>query len=122
MARRVLLLALLICGCGTSVSYTPLRAYPRGPRRSPEAVDVYVSGPPTEPHIDVGILEAEQESDLSLDGTQEMLAALRKAAARAGCDALFVKGIGSNAQAGLLITDHPSSVKTITGTCIRYTD
>ena len=122
MARKILLLALLICGCGTSVSYTSLRAYPRGPRRSPEAVDVYVSSPPTEPHVDVGILEAEQESELSLDGTREMLAALRKAAARAGCDALFVKGMGSNAQGALLITDHPSSVKTITGTCIRYTD
>jgi hypothetical protein len=122
MARRLLLLALLVCGCGTSVSYTPLRAYHRGPRRSPEAVDVYLSSPPTEPHVDVGLLEAEQESDLSLDGTKEMLTALRNAAARAGCDAMFVKGVGSNAEAGLLITDHPSSVKTITATCIRYTD
>lgn len=122
MARKILLLALLICGCGTSVSYTPLRPYPRGPQRSPEAVDVYMSGPPTEPHVDVGILEAEQDSDLSVDGTKEMLAALREAAARAGCDALFVKGIGSSTHATLLITDHPSSVKTITGTCIRYTD
>lgn len=122
MTRKILLLALLMWGCGTSVSYTPLRAYPRGPRRSPEAVDLYVSGPPTEPHVDVGILEAEQESDLSLDGTQEMLAELRKAAARAGCDALYVKGIGSTTHATLLVTDHPSSVKTITGTCIRYTD
>jgi hypothetical protein len=122
MPRKVLLLALLICGCGTSVTYTPLRAYPRGTRHSPEAVDVYMSGPPTEPHVDVGILEAEQESELSLDDTKEMLAELRKAAARAGCDALYVKGIGSNAQAALLITDHPSSVKTITGTCIRHTD
>jgi len=76
-----------MCGCGTSVSYTPLRAYHRGPRRSPEAVDLFVSEPPTQPHVGVGILQAEQESDLSLDGT-----------------------------------DHPTSVKTITATCIRYTD
>jgi hypothetical protein len=81
-----------------------------------------MSGPPTEAHVDVGILEAEQESDLSLDGTKEMLAALRRAAARAGCDAMFVKGIGSDTQAFLGITDHPTSVKTITATCIRYTD
>src|SRR5260221_5440123 len=111
MARKILLLALLMCGCGTSVSYTPLRAYQRGPRRSPEAVDLYVSEPPTQPHVDVGILQAEQESDLSLDGTPEMLAALRKAAARAGCDALFVKGFGSDTQAFLgPLTDHPTSV------------
>ena len=122
MTRKILLLALLVCGCGTSVSYTSLRPYPRGPRRSPNDVDLYMSGPPTQPHVDVGILEAEQESDLSLDGTKEMLTALRKAAARTGCDALFVKGIGSDTQAFLGITDHPSSVKTITATCIRYTD
>jgi hypothetical protein len=122
MARKLLLLALLTCGCGTSVEYTPLRAYKHGPRRSPDAVEVYLSGPPTQPYIDVGVLEAKQESDLSLDGTREMLAVLRKAAGRAGCDAIFVKGIGSNAEAGLLITDHSSSVKTINATCIRYTD
>src|SRR4051812_39630896 len=101
MARKILLLALLVCGCGTSVSYTPLRAYHRGPPRSADAVDVYLSSPPSEPHVDVGILEAEQESDLSLDGTKEMVAALRRAAARAGCDAMFVKGIGSDTQASL---------------------
>jgi hypothetical protein len=33
-----------------------------------------------------------------------------------------VKGIGSDTQAFLGITDHPTSVKTITATCIRYTD
>ena len=122
MTRKILLLALLVCGCGTSVSYTPLRTYHRGPRRSPEAVDLYMSSPPTEPHVDVGILEAEQDSDLSVDGTMVLRAALRPAPARAGCDAMFVKGIGSDTQAFLGITDHPSSVKTITATCIRYTD
>ena len=51
------------------------------------------------------------------------MAAMREAAARVGCDAIFVKGIGSNTDR--FIADHRlalSSTKTVTATCIRYTD
>ena len=121
MPRKLLILALLVCGCGTYVNYTPLRRVARGEPRSPQSVDVYLTSPPTEPHVDVGILEAEQESDLSLDDTREMLIALRKEAGRRGCDAIFVKGFGTNTSGGVFTTA-VSSTKTITATCIHYTE
>ena len=115
-------IGLLASGCGTYVTFTPLNTAAAGPRRSADEVDVYLSGPPERRHRDVGLLEAEQESDLSLDDTRDMLKKLRERAGAHGCDAIFVKGVGSNTHATLGITDHPSSTKAITATCICYTD
>jgi hypothetical protein len=114
--------ALLTGGCGTYINFTPLDPSAAGPRRSAKSVDVFLSAPPARAHRDVGLLEAEQESDLSLDDTRDMLAKLRESAGRHGCDAIFVKGVGSNAGSALGFTDHSSSTKTITATCISYTD
>jgi hypothetical protein len=120
MPRKLLLLALLVCGCGTLVTYTSVLPVATVAPCRPEDVDVFLSSPPTDPHIDVGILEAKQESDLSMDDTGQMLKALRREAARHGCDAMFVKGFGSDTRQALLV-DAATSVKTITATCIRYT-
>ena len=114
--------ALLMGGCGTAINFTPLDSSAAGPSRPAKSVEVFLTDPPARAHRDVGLLEAEQESDLSLDDTREMLAKLRERAGRHGCDAIFVKGVGSNAGAGLGFTDHASSTKTITATCISYTD
>ena len=111
---------LIVCGCGTDVQYTALVRTPRAAARSPESVKVYLSGPPKRPHRDVGILEAEQMSEFSGDDTRDMIWKMRETAARVGCDAIFVKGVGSNAHGFLGVTDTPSSTKTVTATCIRY--
>ncbi|HEY5447578.1 MAG TPA: hypothetical protein VIQ54_02470 [Polyangia bacterium] len=112
-------IATLVSGCGTVVTYTPLlgNAYTVS-SRPPESVDIYLSEPPTRPHQDVGLLEAEQESEMSVDGTKEMLAEVRRQAARHGCDAIFIKRVGSDAKSFL---DSNWAVKAITATCIRYT-
>jgi hypothetical protein len=108
--------------CGTSVRYTPLyRTRVIEPRPASE-VDVFLSEPPRRPHRDVGLLEAEQESEFSDDGTREMLAELRKVAGDRGCDAIFVKGLGSNAKSVLWISDTTTSTKTVTASCIEYRD
>ncbi|HXU02826.1 MAG TPA: hypothetical protein VN903_17795 [Polyangia bacterium] len=111
----------LVCGCGTVVSYTPLQdnAYIVGSRPA-ESVDVFLTAPPTRPHRDVGLLEAKQESEWSADETKEMLVELRKEAAHHGCDAIFVKSVGSDAQSSPLASG-TWAVKAITATCIRYT-
>jgi hypothetical protein len=123
MSRKILLLALLACGCGTLVSYTPVADI--GDDAEPKAgseVDVYMSGPPDRPYRDVGLLEAEQESDLSLDDTPEMLRKLRARAGVLGCDAIYLKGVGSKAEPRAVIDFHNTdSVKTLAATCIRYT-
>jgi hypothetical protein len=115
-------IGVLASGCGTYVSFTPLNSAAAGPTRSANEVDVYLTAPPQRRHRDVGLLEAEQESDLSLDDTRDMLKKLRERAGAHGCDAIFVKGVGSNTHATLGISDHASSTKTITATCICYTD
>lgn len=113
---------LLVGGCGTTVTFTRIGYTYSAPKQSPGDVDVYLSEPPQRRHRDVGLLEAEQQSDMSLDDTRAMLGKLREEAARYGCDAIFVKGVGANTGATLGLSDHPSSTKTITATCIGYTD
>ena len=111
---------LILCGCGTDVQYTALARTPRTAGRPPESVKVYLSGPPKRPHRDVGLLEAEQMSEFSWDDSRDMIRKMRETAARVGCDAIFVKGIGSNTDRFLGVTDTPTSTKTMTATCIRY--
>ena len=113
-------IALIVGGCGTDVQYTALVRTPREAGRSPESVKVFLSSPPKRPHRDVGILEAQQMSEFSWDDSRDMIRKMRETAAQVGCDAIFVKGIGSNTDRFLGVTDSPSSTKTMTATCIRY--
>jgi hypothetical protein len=114
------MLASLVCGCGTAITFTPLNGGGAvGQSRPAESVDVFLTEPPARGHRDVGLLEARQESDLSADDTASMLRQLREAAGRAGCDAMFVKNVGSNAQYSAL-AGTTTSVKAITATCLRY--
>src|SRR6478752_1789180 len=117
-STMALLITLLVGGCGTTVTFTRIGDTFHAPKQSPGDVDVYLSEHPQRRHRDVGLLEAEQQSDMSLDDTREMLIKLREEAARCGCDAIFVKGVGSTTGATLGISDHPSSTTTITATCI----
>jgi hypothetical protein len=123
-AAGLLTIALLTCGCGSTVRYTPVvRSAGLHRGRPVQSVDVYLSGPPTRPHRDLGLLEAKQESDLSLDGTRAMLHKLRARAARIGCDAISLNSVGSRTAPALAVDiSHASSVKTVTATCIRYLD
>jgi hypothetical protein len=123
MRRTLLLLGLLVCGCGTTISYTPIASMGDDAEARPASeVDVYLSGPPDRPYRDVGLLEAEQTTDLSLDDTREMLRKLRREAGALGCDAIYLKGAGSRAEplAGIDFR-YTDSVKTLTAACIRYT-
>jgi hypothetical protein len=125
MARNLLIVswALLLGGCGTAISYTPVADIgdDAEPKKGSE-VDVYMSGPPDRPYRDVGLFEAEQETDFSLDDTREMLRKLRRKAGALGCDAIYVNGVGSKAApiAGVDFR-YTDSVKTLAATCIRYT-
>jgi hypothetical protein len=123
MPRKILILALLLGGCGTAISYTPVADIgdDAEPKHGSE-VDVYMSGPPDRPYRDVGLLEAEQETDLSLDDTREMLRKLRRKAGAIGCDAIYLNAVGSKAapMAGFDFR-YTDSVKTLAATCIRYT-
>jgi hypothetical protein len=123
MPRTILILVLLVSGCGTAITYTPVADIgdDAEPKTASE-VDVYMSGPPDRPYRDVGLFEAEQETDLSLDDTREMLRKLRRKAGALGCDAIYVKGVGSNPESVFALSFRESaSVKAVSATCIRYT-
>jgi hypothetical protein len=95
---RCLALSLLLCGsalvgCGTRVDYTPLRAPTCAMTpHAPEQVEVFLTQKPSRPYVEVGLLEARQESTMSLDGQSGIIAELREEAAELGCDGLIVTG------------------------------
>ena len=113
---------LLLCGCGTTVRYTALERAPRQLYKRPaEEVAVFLSAPPRRPHRSLGLLEAEQTTELSVHETRDMLRELRQSAGQLGCDAIYVKDIGSRGQTSVVTFElNGASVKTIAATCIVY--
>ncbi len=120
--RSFTLIAFLAAGCGTAISTTTINPAPRPLRPRPaETVQIFSSGPPQRPYIDVALLEAEQETGFSFDNTPEMLSHLRVRAAQMGCDGIVLGGV---THAGDVVasvaTDASASKKGITATCIVY--
>jgi hypothetical protein len=84
-------LALVVAGCGTTVTSTMINASPKPlVPRAPESVEVFTSGPPQRPYVDVAYLEAEQTTDMSIDGTGAFITKLRRHAAEMGCDGVVL--------------------------------
>ena len=121
MHRSIYVIAGLAMSCGTSVSFIPLNE-PPGPRASkpPEAVEVLTAGPPNRPYVEVGLLEARQDSAYSLDGSARIIAEMRERAAELGCDALVVTGSSDIVQPDFL-SDTVDTLRGYRGTCIVYT-
>ena len=89
----------VLAGCGTRVDYTPLRAGGAMRPRPASQVEVFLTQKPPRPYVEVGLLEARQESTLSLDGQSGIIEELREEAAEIGCDGLIVTG-GANETTG----------------------
>ncbi len=110
---------LLLAACGSTIRTTEINPapHPLG-ARPPETVEVFTSGPPARPHVDVSFLEIQQESKLSIDDTRELIAKLRIEAAARGCEGLVIGGVTHEPTGG----DQTTSLKGMTATCIVYTD
>ncbi len=123
---KTLLALLVAAGCGTSIHHTHLNPSPVVMTPRPAmAVELYTSGAPARPHVDVLLLEAEESSSFSMDKTAEMLGKLRERAGALGCDAIVIGGMSSR-DPGLRdkeswLVDSPKGRKGIFGTCIVYT-
>ena len=124
-----LLLALLlaVAACGTSLRETVINPAPRPMApRPPETVEMFTSGAPARPHVDVAFFEAEEASSFSTAETADMMNKLRKRAADRGCDAIVVGGLSSRDpgmhDAETFLVDNPKGRKGIYGTCIVYTE
>ncbi len=115
------IVALGLSGCGTSISETPLNS-PPGPMtpRDPSKVEVFTT-PPSQPFIEVAMLEAQQQSNYSTDGSTQIVAKLRAYAANRGCDAIIING-SNNAVVGD-VAGGSGDITTLKGyraTCIVY--
>jgi hypothetical protein len=117
--RLVPVFATLLSACtATTVNYSPLNPSPRAlAPRPPSSIDVFASGPPDRPHVDVGMITVE-EGDVGESSPQELLALLRQNAARQGCDALVVSPPSSKTDSDLLAYTH--SRRIYSGTCVVY--
>ena len=88
-----------LAGCGIGVKHTWLNEPPRlMVSRPPESVEVYASGPPSAPHVDVALLEAGEE-EFAASTLDRLVHALRMRAAQLGCDAICIGGATSRTSA-----------------------
>jgi hypothetical protein len=127
--KRVLPVIVMLVGCGTSVRTTmvasPLQASPRPlAPRTVESVEMFLSGPPQRPYVDLALLEGEQTSSFSMHETPQILGAVRERAAQLGCDGIVFRGV-TNRMPGLgdaetLINDEPKERKGLVAVCIVY--
>jgi hypothetical protein len=113
---------LLLTACGSTIRATEINQAPRPlTARAPEQVEVFTSGPPARPHIDLTFYEVQQE-EYSADDTREFIDLARVEAARKGCDGLVIGGITHEPTATLSDSNTVTSRKGLTATCIVYTD
>jgi hypothetical protein len=118
-----LLLMLALAGCGTTVTAHMINPPPQPMRPRPaQEVQLFTSAPPARPYVDVAYLEAEQQSEMSFDDTQQFFTKLRERAGEMGCDAVVI-GSPKNRQVGSLLSDNGrASVDGLTATCIVYVE
>jgi hypothetical protein len=115
---RSLALVCCLAACGTTVQYTPTNAPPRPMRaRPPGTVELFTSSKPDRPFVEVGILEAQQSSKYSTDRMPEIIAELRKEAAKIGCDAIMMTGAADQVTGDEKVT---TTLKGYRGTCIMW--
>jgi len=55
-------------------------------------VQVLTGNPPTEPHVDVALLEVEQQEGSERQAGDDLVQRLRERAAEIGCDAVYIRG------------------------------
>jgi hypothetical protein len=73
----------LLVACGPSISVTPLNPSPRPfTPRNPMAVEIYTTGLPQRPYVEVAALSAKGGK------AEEHVPAMREEAGKMGCDAL----------------------------------
>jgi hypothetical protein len=109
-------------GCSTEALYvTPLRQSPRPlVARSPERVEIFASGPPRRPYIDLALLEAAEDAGKGA-GSGRLIFQLRARAAQQGCDALVLAAPSPRIDAATAnLTGVVLDRNALSATCIVY--
>jgi hypothetical protein len=124
LITRAILLGVIATGaaaCGTTTSYSPTNPSPRAMQpRAPEQVYVYTTALPQVPFVEVGIIVSRQSSTMSVHRMPEILAAMRKEAARLGCDGLIINGVNNTVDNSLNDVSFNSTREGFWGVCIMY--
>jgi hypothetical protein len=114
-----LAIAMCAAGCGTSLQYAETNHPPRPMRPRPAAdVEVFTSKPPEQPYVEVGIIEAQQQSGWSLDDMPAIVTKLREFAAQHGCDGVVMAGNNDRVVGDNKTT---TTLKGYRATCIVFT-
>jgi hypothetical protein len=124
MRYSVVIILSTMCGCaGTSLAYTAIRESPVPLRSRPAAqVEVFMTKPPERPHVELGIVESQQEPG-STDDAPDVIAKMRALAGQHGCDALVIIGRNDATSETMLAPGGGSRVYTLSGyraSCIAY--
>jgi hypothetical protein len=114
-----LVLLVSLGGCAeTELTYTPLNVPPHDLKaRRPDQIQVFSSGPPERPHVDVGLISVQQGEGNETPAS--LIAILRQNGAERGCDALLLAPPGSTTTATGL-TYFGGSYQVYSATCIVY--
>jgi hypothetical protein len=118
----VFVLVLSSVGCGTALNYIPTREPPHTLQaRSASGVEVFMTGAPGRPYVELGMIEAQQEG-WSRDGAADIVAKMREFAGERGCDALVI--FSSNDAVVSSTGENPSvsTLKGYRGSCLAYVD
>ncbi len=122
MKRLVSLL--LVAACGTTITAIPTNRPQRVMQpRDPMSVEMFTSGIPQRPYVEVAYLESQQESDMSFDGAPTVLMKMREEAGKIGCDGLIIGG-ANDAVVGSTFRGNGSTttLRGYRGTCIQWSD
>ena len=111
--------ALLLFGCASSVTATPIHHPPRPlVSRDPDSVLVLASEPPSEPHVDIALLQVDQYEAHDPHGMAELIQRLREKAAELGCDAVYLENTAQHRGDDVLF-DHDS--RQLLARCVVFT-
>jgi hypothetical protein len=121
MKTALPLIALLLVGCAETGGFHPTNPSPRIlVPRAVDQVQVFSTGFPTRPFVEVGTLNSAEVTDF-LGSPMEKL---RQKAAQVGCDGVVVSGHmqSSERSSSSLGISSSSSASAVTGSCIVYTE
>jgi hypothetical protein len=115
-------IAILALGCGTNLEFIRLNPPPKQlVRRSGNEVQMFVSGRPSRPFVEIGVIESQQQV-YSRDNATDIFALMREEAGHQGCEALIINGSNDAIFVGGGGTQPVSSttLKGYKATCIVY--
>lgn len=89
--RKLLPIVLFAAACGTTTHFAATGPSPR-PLVARPVAQLFTTGAPAVPYVEVGIIQGRQSSRFSHDELPTILATMARDAGAHGCDALIVNG------------------------------